>query len=190
VARRRAGRRRTSCVRLSVGGRSSIFFDGHAKFVERAGILCIFGRDAFRDWLRTFKLGAGIEEAALLAAVQFGLALGALTVGIESGSENGSAIGTARARDRADHAWRAGTELISAAWAASGRLAIVGFVLLILLFRVAVTAVTILSIHKYLRPPVSTDCHNCNSYFCADALANLACIQSDCYTRPDDALNS
>ena len=26
-------------------------------------------------------------------------------------------------------------------------------------------------------------------YSCADALANLACIQSDCYTRPDGALN-
>jgi hypothetical protein len=49
--------------------------------------------------------------------------------------------------------------------------------------------VSVLSIHKRLRPPVSTDCHNENSCFCADALANLACIQSDCYTRPDDALN-
>jgi hypothetical protein len=65
----------------------------------------------------------------------------------------------------------------------------VRLVLLILLLRVAITAVTVLSIHKYLRPPVSTDCHNYNSCFCANALANLACIQSDCYTRPDDALN-
>jgi hypothetical protein len=61
-------------------------------------------------------------------------------------------------------------------------------ILLILLFRVAVTAVTVLSIHKNLRPPVSTDCHNYNLYICARALADLACIQSDCYTRPDRAI--
>jgi hypothetical protein len=57
----------------------------------------------------------------------------------------------------------------------------------LLFFRVAVTAVTVLSIHKYLRPSASTDFHNYN-YFCARALANLACIQSDCYTRPDRAI--
>jgi hypothetical protein len=48
--------------------------------------------------------------------------------------------------------------------------------------------VTVLSIHKYLRPPVWTDCHNYNTWYCAVALANLACIQSDCYTRPDRAI--
>src|SRR5256885_4715317 len=48
-------------------------------------------------------------------------------------------------------------------------------------------AMTVLSIHKRLRPPVSTDCNGYNLRFCAVALANLALFQSDCYTRPDFA---
>jgi hypothetical protein len=64
----------------------------------------------------------------------------------------------------------------------------VRFVFFVGFFRVAVTAVTVLSIHKGLRPPVSTDCHNYNPCSCAVALANLACNQSDCYTRPDCAI--
>ncbi len=189
MARRPVRRRGTRGVRLSVGSRRGIFFDGHAKFVEGTRILRVLGGDALRDRLGTLELRAGIEEAALFAAMQFSLALGTRAVGIESGSKDRAAIGTPRASNRAHHARRARAELISAAWPARGRLAVVGFVLLILLLRVAITAVTILAIHKYLRPPVSTDCHNYNSWFCANALANLACIQSDCYTRPDDALN-
>jgi len=173
---------------LSVRSWRGVFFDGHAEFVKGAGVLGVLGRDALRDGLSALELRAGIEKAALFAAVQFELALGACAIGIESRSEDGSAIGAAGAGDGADHARRAGTELIGAAWAASGRLAVVRFVLFILLFRVAVTAVTVLSIHKRLHPSVSTDCHNYNRCFCAVALANLACIQSDCYTRPDGAL--
>jgi len=189
VARRPVGRRRTGGVRLSVGSGRGVFFDGHAEFVEGAGILGVLGGDAFLDRLSAFELRTRVEKAALLAAMQLELALGAGAVGIEPGSEDGAAIGAARAGDGADHARRARAELIGAARAAGGRLAIARLVFLILLFRVAVTAVSVLSIHKRLRPPVSTDCHNENSCFCADALANLACIQSDCYTRPDDALN-
>jgi hypothetical protein len=188
VARGAGGGSGARCRRLSIGSWRGVFFDGHAKFVEGAGVLGVFGRDAFRDRLGAFELRAGIEKAALLAAVQFELALGALAIGIKSRSEDGAAIGTSGARDGADHARSAGAELIGAARAASGRLAVVRFVLFFTFFRVAVTAVTVLSIHKYLRPPVSTDCHNYNPYSCAVALANLACIQSDCYTRPDRAI--
>jgi len=46
--------------------------------------------------------------------MQFGLALGTRSAGIESGSEDGAAIGTARACDGTDHAGCAGTELIGA----------------------------------------------------------------------------
>ena len=174
--------------RLSIGGWRGIFFDGHAEFVKGAGVLGVLGRDAFRDGLSAFELRAGIEKAALFAAVQFELALGTRAIGIEPRSEDGAAIGTARAGDGADHAGRAGAELVGTARATSGRLAVVRLVLLFLLFRVAVTAVTVLSIHKRLRPSVSTDCHNYNSCFCAVALANLAYIQSDCYTRADCAI--
>jgi hypothetical protein len=38
----------------------------------------------------------------------------------------------------------------------------VRFILLVFFFRVAIPAVTVLSIHKRLRPPVSTDCHSYN----------------------------
>ena len=77
------------------------------------------------DRLGAFELRAGIEKAALLAAMQFGLTLGTGSPGIESGSEDGAAIGTARARDGADHAGSARAELIGAARAASGGLAVV-----------------------------------------------------------------
>jgi len=124
------------------------------------------------------------KKSTLFAAVQFELALGTCAVRIESGSEDGSAIGTAGAGNGADHARGARAELIGAARPASRRLAVMGLVAFFLLFRVAVPAVSVLSFHKRLRPPVSTDCHSYNSCFCAGALANLACIQSDCYTRP------
>jgi len=152
VARRSGGRRRARSVRLSIRRWRSIFFNGHAEFVKGTGVLCVLRRDAFLDRLGAFELRAGIEKAALFAAVQFGLALGALPVGIESRCEHSTAIGTARAGDRADHTGRAGAELIGAARSAGGGLTFV-LVLLVLLFRVAVTAVTILSIHKRLRPP-------------------------------------
>src|SRR2546428_188094 len=121
----------------------SIFFNGHAEFVKGTGVLCVLRRDAFLDRLGAFELRAGIEKAALFAAVQFGLALGALPVGIESRCEHSTAIGTARAGDRADHTGRAGAELIGAARSAGGGLTFV-LVLLVLLFRVPVTPVTIL----------------------------------------------
>ena len=125
VTRRPVGRRGTRRVWLRVRGWRGIFFDGHAKFVEGAGVLGVLGRDALLDGLGTLELRAGVEKAALFAAVQFGLALGTRPVGIKSRSEDGSAIGAARARNRADHARRARSELISPAWAASGGLAVV-----------------------------------------------------------------
>ena len=104
--------RGTRSRRLSIGSWGGIFFDGHAEFVRGAGVFGIFGRDAFRDRLGAFKLRAGIEKAALFAAVQFELALGTRALGIESRSENGAAIGTSRARDGAHHARCAGAELV------------------------------------------------------------------------------
>ena len=102
---RRSGFRDGGLLRwLGVGRGRRVFFDGRAKFVKSAGVLAVFGRDAFGDRLRTLELRAGIEEAALLAAVEFEAALGALAVGIEAGGEDGAAVGAARAGDGADHA--------------------------------------------------------------------------------------
>ena len=125
VARRSGGRRGAGSVRLSIRRWRGIFFDGHAEFVEGARVFRVFGRDAFLDGLSAFELRPGIEEAALLTAMQFGLTLGARSAGIESGSEDGAAIGTARARDGADHAGCAGTELIGAPRPPSRGLAVV-----------------------------------------------------------------
>ena len=147
VARRRW--RRGGSALLRVGGGGSVLLYCGAKFVELAGVLGVLGRDALGDWLRAFKLGAAIEEAALLATVQLEGALGTLTVGIETTAEDGAAIGTARAGDGADHARGARAELIGARTALR-RLAVMRAVLLLLLFRVAIAAVIILSIHKCL----------------------------------------
>ena len=54
---------------LGVGRGGGVLFDGHAKFVELAVVLGVLGSDAFGNGLRALELGAGIEEAALLAAV-------------------------------------------------------------------------------------------------------------------------
>src|ERR1700675_3143165 len=65
---------------LRIGSRSRVLFDGHAEFVELAVVLGVFGGDAFRDRLGALKLGAGIEEAALLATLKVALALGTLAL--------------------------------------------------------------------------------------------------------------
>ena len=93
---------------LLIGGGCGVLFDGHAEFVEFAGVLAVFRSDAFGDGLRTFKLRAGIEEAALLAAVKLGVALGAGAGGVEACDQDRAAIGTARSGDGANHARGAG----------------------------------------------------------------------------------
>jgi hypothetical protein len=137
--------------RLGVGRGRGVFLDGHAEFVELAIVLDVFRRDALGNRLGAFELGAGIEEAALLAAMQFEIALGAGAVGIETGREDRAAVGTAGAGDRADHAGSAGAELIHAAGTAGRRFALAWFILFVAFFRVAIAAVSILSIHKRLQ---------------------------------------
>jgi hypothetical protein len=169
--------------RLGVGGGCGVFFNGHAKLVELAIILGVFGSNALGDGLGALELSARIEKTALLAAVQFKLAFGTLAVGIEAGSEDCAAIRATASRDGANHARRAWAELIGAR-SALGRLAILILFPLGALFRVAVTAVTVLAIHKRLRPDAMPEC-NCDFLeFGADAHSSLVCIRSDCYTRP------
>src|SRR5207249_51503 len=143
VGARRWSRRSPGGLRVGSGRR--IFFDGHPELVKRAVVACIFGRNALTNWLRAFKLRAGIKKAALLAAMQFELALRTFAVGIETGSEDGATIGTAGARDRSDHARGAGPELIGTARAAGRRLLVVRTLALLTLLRIAVTAMTILT---------------------------------------------
>ena len=105
---------------LGIRRRSRVLFHRGAKFVERAIVFGVFGRDALRNGLRALKLRAGIEEAALLAAVQFELAFGAFAVGIEAGGEDRAAVGAAGAGYGADHARGARAELIGARAALRG----------------------------------------------------------------------
>ena len=86
----RGGGRYLRGLRVRRGCR--VFLDGHAEFVEFAVVLGVFGGDAFGDGLRTLELSAGIEEAALLAAVKFELALGTLAVRVEAGGQDCAAI--------------------------------------------------------------------------------------------------
>jgi len=122
-ARRHSFRNRGCLCGLLIGSWSGVLLHGHAKFIELAAVLAILGSDAFGNGLHAFKLGAGIEEATLLAAVQFGITFGAGAIGIETGGENRSAIGATGAGDGTYHARCAGAEMIVLpAWAAGGRL--------------------------------------------------------------------
>jgi hypothetical protein len=155
---------------LGVRSWRSVFLDGHAEFVKLAVVLGVLGSDAFGYGLRALELGAGIKEATLLATVELKLALGTLAVGIEAGGEDSSTIGTSTAGDGAYHARRARAELIGARTALR-RLAVVLF-FFFAFFRVAVAAMTVLSIHKRLRPDAMPDCdHDCLN-FCADTHSN------------------
>src|SRR5215831_5027750 len=159
------GTRRSGCAGtggLRVRCRRGVLFDGHPKFVELAMVLGVFGGDAFLNRLRAFELRAGVEEAALLATMQFELALGALAIGIETRGEDSAAIGTAGPGDRPHHPRGARPELVGAAGAAGWRFFFVRAIALLTLLRIAVTAMTILAIHKRLRPPVLTDCNGYN----------------------------
>ncbi len=159
---RARGRRCSGACGLRVRSGRGVFLNGHAKFVERAVVAGVLGRDALANRLGALELRASIEEAALLAAMQFELALGTFAVGIETGSKHGAAIRTARACDGSDHAGGPGAELIGAARAASRRLLFLRALALLTFLRIAVTTMTILAIHKRLRPPVLTDCNGHN----------------------------
>src|SRR5215813_5857300 len=91
---------------LNITRRCGVFLDGHAELVELAVVLGVLRRNAFRNGLRAFELCPGIEEAALLAAVQLKIALGTLALRVEAGSEYGAAIGAAGAGNSANHARR------------------------------------------------------------------------------------
>ena len=155
---------------LRVGGWRGVFLDGHAKFIKCAGVLPVFGRDAVGNGLRTFELRARVEKAALLAAVKLKIALRALAVGIETGGENGAAVGTARAGDRADHARGARAEvIILSARAACRGLAFLPMFLLVLLFGIAIAAMAILTVHVRLRLTVRAGGNYQSSHYRANS---------------------
>jgi hypothetical protein len=143
--------------RLLIGGRRSVLFDGGAELVELAVVFAVFGSDAFGDGLRTLKLRAGIEEATLFAAMKFGIALGASAAGIEARREDGTTIGATSAGHGADHARRARAEMIVlSAGTALGRLTFGAGLLFFV--AIAVAAMAVLTIHRYLRALALRQC--------------------------------
>ena len=183
-------RRRCCGGRLGVRRGGGVFFDGHAEFVEGAIVFGVLGSDALGNGLRAFELDAGIEEAALLAGVKFELAFRACAVGVEAGGQDCSAICAAAASDGADHSGGAWAELVGAARAAGRRFTaiMIIFRFLVVFFRVAITAVAVLSIHERLRPSFRRTTANANLLLALFAHNNLARIHSDCYTRPACAI--
>ena len=156
--------------RLRVARRSSVFFNGHAKFVKGACVLAVLRGDALGNGLCTFELRARVEETALLAAVKLKIAFGTLAVGIEAGGENGAAVGAARAGDGADHARGARAEVIVLA----ARSTLRGFSFLtmffsVLLFVIAIAAMTILTVHVRLRITVRAGGNSQSSSYGANA---------------------
>jgi hypothetical protein len=143
---------------LGVGSWRGIFFNRHSKLVELAVIFRVLGRDALGDRLGALELRSTVEEPALFAGMQFELALGALSVGVEPRRQNRSAIGTAPPRDRADHARGTRAKLILAR-PARGWLPVMRFVFFFVLFGIAIAAVAVLSTHKRLRASVLADCN-------------------------------
>ena len=190
---RRSGFRDSGLLRgLGVGRRRGVFFYGGAKFVESAGVLAVFGRDAFGDGLRTLELRAGIEEAALLAAVEFGVALGAGTAGVKASYEHRATISATRTGDGTDHAGSARTKMIVLSAGTSLRW-FTFWAGLLFFFGIAIPAMTVLAIHKFLRTLAERQNERTeNSRYCGptpidmdkggSTSRTLVCIQSDCYT--------
>jgi hypothetical protein len=155
---RRGGRRRSGGGGLRVGSGRGVFFYGHTKFIKSAVIFCVLGSNALRDGLGALKLNARIKKAALLAGVELELAFRARTVGVEARRQHRPAICATPASYRTYHSRCAWPKLIGAARSAGRRFAaMMNFFFLVLLFRVAITAVAVLSIHGRLRLSVSTD---------------------------------
>jgi hypothetical protein len=95
------------------GGRGrGIFFDGGAKFVERAIVPLIFLRDPLGNGLHAFESRGRIEIRALFAGVQFEAAARTLALGVEPRLQDCTAIRTPGAGDGADHARRTRPDLI------------------------------------------------------------------------------
>ncbi len=150
-----ARRRRTAIgwTLLRIGSRRGVLLHGHTKFVQRAVVLRIFRRDALGHRLRALKLRSAVEEPALLAAVQLKIALRACAGRVKPVAKHRAAIGAARPRYRSDHPRRARPKLIGAR-SALRWLAVVRPFLLFVLLCVAISAMTVLSIHK--TPPYSS----------------------------------
>ena len=183
---RRSGRLGGGLRRLHVRSRCRIFLHRRTEFIKRAVVLCILRRYPCRYRLRALKLCARVEIAALLAAMQLKIALWAFSAWIEPGHQHRAAIRAARPCYRPHHSRCPRPQMIrGSSRSALRRLAIpVSFFVFFLLFGITIAAVTVLAIHKRLRPSVAPDCNFIFPLVWFTTRLFPSCIQSDCYKRP------
>jgi hypothetical protein len=131
--------------------------------------------------LGALELRTRIEIAALLATVQLEIAFRTFPAWIEAGHKYRAAIRTARSGYRPHHPRGSRTKMIrSASGSALRRLAIPVFLFVFfLLFGITIAAVTVLAIHKRLRPSVSTDCNLNFLHYWFNTWLFPKCIQSE-----------
>ena len=172
--------------RLHIGSWCSILLYRGPELVKRAVILGILRGDSCRDCLRALELRSAVKEPALLTAMELETALGTFSKRVKARHQHRPAIRTAGSRYRADHPWGARPEMIGRATRSTLRRFPLPVLLLasFLFFGITIAAVTVLAIHKRLRPSVATDC-NCGflSNFLKSSLFPR-CIQSERYKRP------
>jgi hypothetical protein len=170
---------------LHVRGRSCVFFYGCAELVKGAVIPHVFWRNPRRNRLCALELRSRIEKPALFAAMQLKTAFRTFAHGIEACNQDGTAIRTTRPGYRADHAGRSRSEMIRrASRPALRRFPLpVPFFSFFLLLGIPIAAVTVLAIHKRLRPSVATDCNFILHNHCLKTCLFPRCIQSERYKR-------
>jgi hypothetical protein len=104
------GNRRRCGIR--VRHRRSILLNRHPKFIKWAIVSRVFLSNPLGNRLHAFKPRAGIEKAALFAAVKFKLATRALPIQVRPGSQYRAAIRASCARYASHHARRSRPHLI------------------------------------------------------------------------------
>jgi hypothetical protein len=147
--------------RLHIGSRRRVFLYRGPKLIKRAVILRVFRRNPCRNRLGALELRSRIEKPALLAAMQLKIALRTFSGRIEACHKHRAAVRTTRSCYCPDHPRRARTEVIGrTSRSALRRFPLpVFFIPFVLLFSITISAVTVLAIHKRLRPSVATDCN-------------------------------
>jgi hypothetical protein len=182
----RGGRFHRNLGRLHVRSGGRVFFYRGPELVERTFILCILGRNPGRNRLGALELRSRVKKSALLATVQLKIAFRAFARRIETRHQHRATIRTARPRYRSYHPRRARTKMIGGPSRSALRRLPLSILLFpsLLLFGITIAAVTILAIHKRLRPSVATDC---NYTLLNDRVKSCLfprCIQSERYKRP------
>ena len=171
---------------LHVRSGSRILLNRRSELVKCAVVLRVLRRNPRWYRLCALELSPAIEIAALLTTMQFEIAFRTLPVGIEASHQYCAAVRASRPSHGADHPRRARAKVIRGApWSALRWLAVsVLLLVFFLLFGLTIAAVTVLAIHKRLRPSVATDCNCTLLHDWVKTCLFPRCIQSERFKRP------